>query len=94
MNHGKCENCWWYYQVHGNGFRVEQGRITETIGSGVCYMHSTCVFASLTMVKMLANSYCPDYINRKRRKETLIWWMEKMDIPRPNLEEFEELRHT
>lgn len=94
MNHGKCENCWWYYQVHGNGFRYEQGRLISTIGSGVCYMHSTCVFSSLTMVKMLANSYCPDYFNRKRQKKTLEQWLDEMNIPRPNIEEFDKLHHS
>lgn len=90
MNHGRCENCWWYYRVHGNGFMVEHGRLMETIGSGVCYMHSKC----FALVKMLANSYCPDYFNRKRQKKTLEQWFDEMNIPRPDIEEFDKLNYS
>ena len=91
MNHGRCENCWWYYQVHGNGYKVGKEGLVEIVGSGVCYMQSKSLFHDLTMVKMMANSYCPDYFNRKRKKGTLEEWLNKMDIPRPELEEFDNI---
>ena len=93
MNHGRCENCWWYYQVHGNGFKVEQGLLMETIGSGVCYMHSHCGFGSIDVVKVAANSYCPDYFNRKRKKQTLLEWIKKGNLS-TDFGNFDELRCT
>lgn len=81
MNHGKCECCWWYYQIRGTTFKIEQGRIMEEMGSGICYMHSYS-----TLTKVLAKSYCPDYYNRKRMTMTLEQWLDAKNIPRPNIE--------
>ncbi len=65
MNHGYCENCWWWEPIK---FDVEQAKWVL----GVCWMWNS---------KNENDSYCPDYTNRKtysKKEGTLEEWVKKL----------------
>lgn len=67
MNHGYCENCWWWEPIK---FDLKEAKWVL----GVCWMWSN---------NQQNKSYCPDYWNRKRgNKEhgTLEEWVIKAPI--------------
>lgn len=73
-NHGKCKNCWWWKPP-----TIDYTELSKVIdGTGKCYMQSTCNCLHYTT----ANSYCPDYWNRKKgdKEETLEEWITRMNI--------------
>ncbi|MBP5457592.1 MAG: hypothetical protein J6Y37_13965 [Paludibacteraceae bacterium] len=64
MNHGYCENCWWWEPIR---FDVKKAKYVL----GVCWSLNS---------QMADNGYCPDYYNRKlgnKENGTLEDWVKK-----------------
>lgn len=66
MNHGRCVRCWWYKAITERSVSIAKSGISEKLGKGRCYMHNggNDVESDYTFVN--GESYCPDYLNRKR----------------------------
>lgn len=71
-NHGYCKNCWWYQQTKNRKYKIEDGKLREIIGEGICYMHSVHIgIVGAEYYKYESdNNYCPDYCNRKKIEKT------------------------
>ena len=76
MNHGYCINCWWYQVVKGRHYILTKDGFKEKLGNGKCYMFNS---DEGNFTRMEGDSYCPDYLNRKRgdkiQKMTLEQWL-------------------
>ena len=70
MNHGQCKNCWWYWITTKTRHKLSPGE-------GFCLMQSSIYEPEIVS----EDSYCPDYINRKKEKETLETWIENNFYP-------------
>ena len=77
-NHVHCKDCWWYEETVSCKYAVIDGRIKKVdMVGGRCYMHPG-TDTDYTIVK--EDSYCPDYINRKRSKKTLQEWLSEKNL--------------
>ena len=72
-NHGYCKNCWWWKRLTGES--TNPNIIMSNLGK--CYMQSSETFEYHTTEQ----SYCPDYLNRKKgnKKQTLDEWLISID---------------
>lgn len=68
MNHGRCVGCWWYKAITEKYVYVSIANlgISEKLGKGKCYMHNGGNDAECDYKLVNGESYCPDYLNRKR----------------------------
>ena len=82
MNHGRCKNCWWWKLVSvtlnaplSTNPLVNLAFLAKQKNRGICYMQSINVDIPGAEIfhETPEDSYCPDYINRKRVKEKPIW---------------------
>ena len=89
MNHGYCKNCWWWKYAHSfyntpspNPITnlVYLSKETEVGGVGKCYMQNSDA-GPYTITT--GNSYCLDYINRKKEEKksgTLEEWIRSKNL--------------
>lgn len=71
-NHGYCKNCWWYKRTENPVYKIEDNKLHEYIGKGICYMLSSNIGIKDVEVYHYCddNSYCPDYWNRIKGEKT------------------------
>lgn len=82
MNYGRCRTCYWYKEVLGRKYSVEEtGKLLEQEGKGYCLMFS--VPDEEFFYPISESSYCPDHWNRKKEKRPLEDWMKENNIVLP-----------
>ena len=80
-NHGYCKNCWWFKVVQSEGYVIKTAGLVKSPGRGRCYMNKS---NETPYSEKDGNSYCPNYINRKREIkygfETLEEWIKRQGL--------------
>lgn len=69
MNHGHCKNCWWWKWSHplfDTTNLLNLAKELEIGGVGKCYMQNG---DDATYAITRGDSYCPDYVNRKKEEK-------------------------